>query len=44
MSAKNDALSAPPKRNFGGETLTRFASRVTEIPGVAEFRVAHARN
>jgi putative Mg2+ transporter-C (MgtC) family protein len=32
------------KRNFGGETLTRFASRVPEIPGVAEFRVAHARN
>jgi len=32
------------KRNFGGETLTRFASRVHEIPGVAEFRVTHARN
>jgi putative Mg2+ transporter-C (MgtC) family protein len=32
------------KRNFGGETLTRFASHVTEIPGVAEYRVAHARN
>lgn len=32
------------RRNFGGETLTRFASRVTEIPGVAEYRVTHARN
>jgi putative Mg2+ transporter-C (MgtC) family protein len=32
------------KQNFGGQTLTRFASRVTEIPGVVEYRVTHARN
>ncbi len=32
------------KQNFGGQTLTRFASRVTEIPGVIEYRVTHARN
>ncbi|MCV2358987.1 MULTISPECIES: MgtC/SapB family protein [Roseateles] len=32
------------KHNFGAQTLTRFASRVTEVPGVAEYRVTHARN
>ena len=32
------------KRNYGGETLTRFSSRLMELPGVAEYRVTHARN
>lgn len=32
------------RRNYGGETLTRFASRVLELPGVDEYRVTHARN
>ena len=31
------------KRKFGGETLTRFASSVPEIPRVAEYRVAQCR-
>lgn len=32
------------RRNYGGETLTRFSSRLHELPGVREFRVTHARN
>jgi len=32
------------KRNYRGETLTRFSSRLAELPGVAEYRVTHARN
>lgn len=32
------------RRNFRGETLTRFANHVMEIPGVSEYRVTHARN
>ncbi len=32
------------KHNYGGATLTRYASRVQDIAGVAEYRVTHARN
>lgn len=32
------------KRNYKGTTLTRFSSRLPELPGVAEYRVTHARN
>lgn len=32
------------QRNYKGQTLTRFSSRLGELPGVAEFRVGHARN
>jgi putative Mg2+ transporter-C (MgtC) family protein len=32
------------KRNYGGETLTRLASRLPEMQGVADYRVTHARN
>jgi putative Mg2+ transporter-C (MgtC) family protein len=32
------------ERNYGGQTLTRFASRLPELAGVADFRVTHARN
>jgi putative Mg2+ transporter-C (MgtC) family protein len=32
------------KRNWGGETLTRFASRLPELYGVLDYRVTHARN
>ena len=32
------------RRNYKGLTLTRFSSRLGELPGLAEYRVAHARN
>jgi putative Mg2+ transporter-C (MgtC) family protein len=32
------------KRNFKGQTLSRFTSRLHELSGVAGYRVAHARN
>jgi len=32
------------KQNYKGQTLTRFSSRLGELPGLAEFRVTHARN
>jgi putative Mg2+ transporter-C (MgtC) family protein len=32
------------KRNYGGDTLTRFSSQLPQLPGVAEYRVTHARN
>lgn len=32
------------RRNYGGETLTRFSSRLNELPGVVDYRVTHARN
>jgi len=32
------------KRNYHGDTLTRFSSRLDELQGVSEFRVSHARN
>lgn len=32
------------QRNYGGETLTRFASRLSELDAVSDFRVTHARN
>ena len=32
------------KRNYGGQTLTRLASRLPELDGVADYRVTHARN
>ncbi|MDT9000819.1 MgtC/SapB family protein [Paucibacter sp. APW11] len=32
------------KHNYGPETLTRFSSRLHDLPGVAEYRVTHARN
>jgi putative Mg2+ transporter-C (MgtC) family protein len=32
------------RRNYGGETLTRFASRLPDLMGVADYRVTHARN
>lgn len=32
------------QRNYKGQTLTRFSSRLVELPGVAEYRVGHARN
>ncbi|QPF73622.1 MgtC/SapB family protein [Roseateles sp. DAIF2] len=31
-------------RNYKGQTLTRFSSHIGELPGVAEYRVTHARN
>lgn len=31
-------------RNYGGMTLTRYSSRLKALPGVAEYRVTHARN
>src|SRR6218665_2554669 len=31
-------------QNYKGQTLTRFSSRLGELPGLAEFRVTHARN
>jgi putative Mg2+ transporter-C (MgtC) family protein len=31
-------------KNYKGQTLTRFSSRIQELPGVAEYRVTHARN
>ena len=30
--------------NYKGSTLTRFSSRLPELPGLAEFKVTHARN
>lgn len=32
------------RRNYRGETLSRFASRLPELPGLAGYRVTHARN
>lgn len=32
------------KRNYGGQTLTRFALHLPELAGVADYRVTHARN
>jgi len=32
------------RRNYHGETLSRFASRLPELPGLAGYRVTHARN
>lgn len=32
------------RRNYRGETLPRFASRLPELPGLAGYRVTHARN
>ncbi len=32
------------RRNYRGETLTRFATRLPELPGLAGYRVTHARN
>jgi putative Mg2+ transporter-C (MgtC) family protein len=32
------------KHNYMGTTLTRFSSQLPELPGVAEYRVTHARN
>lgn len=32
------------KRNYRGDTLTRFSSRLSELEGVSEFRLTHARN
>ncbi len=32
------------RRNYRGETLSRFASRLPELPGLASYRVTHARN
>ncbi|MDN3920167.1 MgtC/SapB family protein [Roseateles violae] len=32
------------ERNYRGQTLTRFSSRIGELPGVVDYRVAHARN
>ena len=32
------------RRNYKGETLTRFSSQLSELPGLAEYRVTHARN
>jgi putative Mg2+ transporter-C (MgtC) family protein len=32
------------QQNYGRETLSRFASRLPELPGLAGYRVAHARN
>ncbi len=31
-------------RNYKGQTLTRFSSRLPELPGLAGFKVTHARN
>lgn len=31
-------------RNYGGDTLTRYASHLGELPGLADYRVTHARN
>ena len=31
-------------QNYKGQTLTRFSSRIQELPGVAEYRATHARN
>jgi putative Mg2+ transporter-C (MgtC) family protein len=31
-------------RNYKSATLTRFSSRLSELPGLAEYRVTHARN
>jgi putative Mg2+ transporter-C (MgtC) family protein len=30
--------------NYRGETLSRYASRLPELPGLASYRVTHARN
>ncbi|MFG6439319.1 MgtC/SapB family protein [Roseateles sp. LKC17W] len=32
------------RHNYGRATLSRFASRLPELPGLASYRVAHARN
>jgi putative Mg2+ transporter-C (MgtC) family protein len=32
------------RRNYRSETLSRFASRLSELPGLAGYRVTHARN
>lgn len=32
------------RRNYKDQTLCRFASRLGELPGVAEYRITHARN
>ena len=32
------------QQNYRGQTLIRFASRIPELPGVAEYKVTHARN
>ncbi|MDM4765570.1 MgtC/SapB family protein [Pelomonas sp. SE-A7] len=32
------------KRNYKGQTLCRFTGHIHELPGVAEYRVTHARN
>lgn len=32
------------KQNYRGQTLTRFSSRLSDLPGVAGYRVTHARN
>ena len=32
------------RRNYRSETLSRFASRLPELPGLAGYRVTHARN
>ncbi len=32
------------RQNYGRDTLSRFASRLPELPGLASYRVAHARN
>jgi len=32
------------QRNYGGQTLTRFSSQLGSLAGVAQYRVAHARN
>jgi putative Mg2+ transporter-C (MgtC) family protein len=32
------------RRNYKDQTLSRFASRLGELPGVAEYRITHARN
>lgn len=32
------------KENYRGQTLTRFSSKLHELPGVAGYRITHARN
>jgi putative Mg2+ transporter-C (MgtC) family protein len=32
------------RQNYGSQTLARFASRVGDLPGLAGYRITHARN
>ena len=44
IAATMHTLARPEAWRAVEETLSRFASRLPELPGLASYRVAHARN